>query len=266
MSVFPSWPWTNFHEENLDWLISQVKKLSSNASQIVSKYFSDHIDDTLTVSGDAADSKTVGDRLGTVNSSLTNLSNRVDSIVSDNVQSYQFNIEPYVGGGHYCNIEPKDGLSGGQLVLDLYSKLSAKMPVNVVVRINYGTAGSPKYYYTRADVIEPLPSSGIVITGIMFTAGEFYVNYNTGTGGVATFKKFIIDQVNSAYIQGGYAELDQFYKELHKANSILDFNIVIETATVDYKVTAIEKGTNKYILHYNGTTVDCNSNGTFVFN
>lgn len=266
MSVFPSWPWTNFHEYNLDWVIKQIKNLSSNASQLVSEYFSDHIDDTLTVSGDAADSKTVGDRLGNVNSSLTNLSNRVDSIVSDNVQSYQFNIESYVGGGHYCNIEPKDNLSGGQLVYDLYSKLSAKMPVNIVVRINYGTPGSPRYYYTRADVIEPLPSSGILITGIMFTAGEFYVNYNTGTGGVVTFKKFIIDQVNSAYIQGGYAELDQFYKELHKANSILDFNIVIETATADYKVTAIEKGTNKYILHYNGTTVDCNSNGTFVFN
>lgn len=88
MSVFPSWPWTNFHEENLDWVISQVKKLFNNASQLVSEYFSDHIDDTLTNPDKAAQAKASGDairantaQISSVNTSLSNSIAGVDATV-----------------------------------------------------------------------------------------------------------------------------------------------------------------------------------------
>lgn len=72
MSVFPSWPWSNFHEMNLDWVLKTVKSckeavdsIPSTVTTIVNNYFTAHVDDTLTVAGDAADAKTVGDKFTT---------------------------------------------------------------------------------------------------------------------------------------------------------------------------------------------------------
>lgn len=48
--VFPSWPWTNFHEENQDWLIKTVKACESAVSAVTTKiqetldeYIADHV-------------------------------------------------------------------------------------------------------------------------------------------------------------------------------------------------------------------------------
>ena len=66
MSIFNQFPWTNFREYNLDWVIRTVQDCKetvdaalADVSNAVAMYFADHIDTTLSVSGDAADAAAV---------------------------------------------------------------------------------------------------------------------------------------------------------------------------------------------------------------
>lgn len=95
MSVFPSWPWTNFHEMNLDWVIKTVKECKetveealADVSNAVATYFADHIDTTLTRSGEAADAAAVGNRLGQLSNNISN----VQTTLSDDISSVQASI------------------------------------------------------------------------------------------------------------------------------------------------------------------------------
>lgn len=101
MSIFNQFPWTNYREYNLDWVIRTVKKALEDVSDAVSTYFADHIDTTLSVSGAAADAATVGSRLTTINGSLTSLGNRVTTLENTAVHYYNFKIQ-----GHDVNIIP----------------------------------------------------------------------------------------------------------------------------------------------------------------
>jgi hypothetical protein len=78
--VFPSWPWTNLHNDNQDWLIETVKKCEkivadalADVSDAVAMYFTDHLDTTLTRSGEAADAAAVGNRLGTLSNNISSV-------------------------------------------------------------------------------------------------------------------------------------------------------------------------------------------------
>lgn len=78
--VFPSWPWTNLHNDNQDWLIETVKKCEktvadalADVSNAVAMYFTDHLDTSLTQSGEAADAAAVGNRLGTLSNNITSV-------------------------------------------------------------------------------------------------------------------------------------------------------------------------------------------------
>lgn len=101
MAIFGQWPWTNFHEMNLDWVIKTVKEGIQNVQGVVEDYFAAHVDNTLTVSGDAADAATVGSRLTTINGSLTSLGNRVTTLENTAVHYYNFKKQ-----GHDVNIIP----------------------------------------------------------------------------------------------------------------------------------------------------------------
>lgn len=94
MAIFNQFPWTNFREYNLDWIISKVKALTStvddlnttvenaltDVSDAVSDYFTTHIDSSLTRSGDAADAAVVGQRLTTTNNNITSLTGQVGAL------------------------------------------------------------------------------------------------------------------------------------------------------------------------------------------
>ena len=51
MSIFNQFPWTNYREYNLDWVIRTVTNALADLSSTVATYFSDHVDNTLTVAG-----------------------------------------------------------------------------------------------------------------------------------------------------------------------------------------------------------------------
>ena len=94
MAIFGQWPWTNYREYNLDWVISKVKTLMGtvddlnttvenaleDVSDAVSDYFTTHIDTGLTQSGYAADAAAVGQRLTTINNNVTSLSGQVGGL------------------------------------------------------------------------------------------------------------------------------------------------------------------------------------------
>lgn len=97
MAIFNQWPWTNFREYNLDWVIRTVKSCQEtvasaleDVSDAVSQYFADHIDTTLSVSGDAADAAAVGGRLATINNTLTNHSGRIQTLEENMIYVYRF--------------------------------------------------------------------------------------------------------------------------------------------------------------------------------
>lgn len=95
MSVFPSWPWTNFHEENQSWLIKTVRECKetvaealADVSNAVATYFAGHIDTSLTQSGKAADAAAVGNRLGQLSGNISN----VQTTLSNDILSVQASI------------------------------------------------------------------------------------------------------------------------------------------------------------------------------
>lgn len=96
MSVFPSWPWTNFHEMNLDWLIKTLKECKetveecketveealADVSNAVATYFANHIDTTLTQSGEAADAAVTGQRLTNLSSDISTINGTVGRLTT----------------------------------------------------------------------------------------------------------------------------------------------------------------------------------------
>lgn len=97
MSIFNQFPWVNFREYNLDWVIKTVKECKDtvdaaldDVSNAVALYFADHVDTTLSVSGDAADARTVGTRLTTLNNSITNHGGRIQTLEDNMIYVYRF--------------------------------------------------------------------------------------------------------------------------------------------------------------------------------
>ena len=70
MSVFPSWPWTNYNNYNLDWVIKKVKHIEEHLEEIVVDATSDILDDTLTNPDKAAQAKAAGDAIGVMQLTL----------------------------------------------------------------------------------------------------------------------------------------------------------------------------------------------------
>ena len=97
MSIFNQFPWTNFREYNLDWVIRTVQDCKetvdaalADVSNAVAMYFADHIDTTLSVSGDAADAAVVGGRLLTLNNSVSNHGGRIQTLEDNMIYVYRF--------------------------------------------------------------------------------------------------------------------------------------------------------------------------------
>lgn len=80
MSIFNQFPWTNYREYNLDWVIRTVKGALEDVSDAVSTYFADHIDTTLTQSGDAADAYATGTMITTNANNISNLQGRMTTV------------------------------------------------------------------------------------------------------------------------------------------------------------------------------------------
>ena len=97
MSIFNQFPWTNFREYNLDWVIRTVQDCKdtvdaalADVSNAVATYFADHIDTTLTQAGEAADAAAVGGRLTTLNNTVSNHGGRIQTLEENIIYVYRF--------------------------------------------------------------------------------------------------------------------------------------------------------------------------------
>lgn len=83
MSVFPSWPWTNYNNYNLDWVIKKVKYIEEHLEEIVVDATSDMLDDTLTNPDKAAQAKAAGDAIRGNAADIASLDTTVQGITNN---------------------------------------------------------------------------------------------------------------------------------------------------------------------------------------
>jgi len=83
MSVFPSWPWTNFNNYNLDWVIKKVKYIEEHLEEIVVDATTDMLDDTLTNPDKAAQAKVTGDGIRANAADIASLNTTVQGITNN---------------------------------------------------------------------------------------------------------------------------------------------------------------------------------------
>lgn len=88
MSIFNQFPWTNFREYNLDWVIRTVQDCKdtvdaalADVSNAVATYFAQHIDTTLTQAGEAADAAATGNKI------VSYFASHLDTTLSDNTKA-----------------------------------------------------------------------------------------------------------------------------------------------------------------------------------
>ena len=80
MSIFNQFPWTNFREYNLDWVIRTVKDALENIYDTATQIYADHIDATLSIQGDAADAKKTGDEITALKGRMTTAEGKITAL------------------------------------------------------------------------------------------------------------------------------------------------------------------------------------------
>jgi len=80
MSIFNQFPWTNFREYNLDWVIRTVQDALENIYDTATQIYADHIDATLSIQGDAADAKKTGDEINSLKGRMTTAEGKITTL------------------------------------------------------------------------------------------------------------------------------------------------------------------------------------------
>lgn len=96
MSIFNQWPWTNFNEYNLDWVIKKVKYIEDHISELVIDATSDMLDATLTDPTKAAQAKVTGDRINQNSGEIVGLKNRM-TVAEGKINTDENNITDLQG-------------------------------------------------------------------------------------------------------------------------------------------------------------------------
>ena len=200
MSIFNQFPWVNYREYNLDWVIRTVKKALEDVSDAVSTYFADHIDTTLSVSGAAADAATVGSRLTTINGSLTSLGNRVTTLENNAVHYYRFSINNIPVPG-VLRLSPNGSMTEAETAAALKDDINDNKPYVVM------------FDSLPADTVAvDTNDSNVILITSTFYSGRYDTSTHSGTFStridVAAAPVVIDDTVSPAvYAVGDFATL-----------------------------------------------------------
>ena len=184
MSVFPSWPWTNYNNYNLDWVIKTVKECKetveealADVSNAVATYFAEHIDTTLTRSGEAADAAAVGNRLGQLSSNISSVQASIPDLdvtltsaqaaapaatVGSNIASihnditnlqnatahhtYKITLTESANASVTCTLTPLEGMDVNDTAFQMYTDLTSGYGMFINVHENrYIPGGKPTW-------------------------------------------------------------------------------------------------------------------------
>lgn len=266
MSVFPSWPWTNFHEYNLDWVIKTVKECKqtveeamTDVSNAVATYFADHIDATLTQSGEAADAAIVGGRLNTVQGSLntlglsvSGLGVRMTDLETAAPKTFVFELTQSAVPGPVDTLHLRAWTGKTEAETAALLKANAIANTGIIIAIKETTLADSYAYEATYDTTSHV---------LNFRSKKYRCSYNldTATGSVEISRFTItVSGGTGSYLGGGnYASIDSWY---------LTDILILETGTpkVAYRPYAYAtSGDTKYLYYANGV-LECASDGTIT--
>ena len=266
MSIFNQFPWTNFQNLNLDWCIRTVQDCKetvdaalADVSNAVALYFVDHIDTTLSVSGDAADAATVGGRFTTLNGtingmalSISGLGTRMTNLETAAPKTYVFELTQSTVPGPVDTIHLRAWT--GKTEAETAALLKADVIANtgVIIAMAETTLNETYAYEVRY---------GTSSHKIIFRSPNFRCTYDldTATGTIETGRFTIsVSGGTGSYLGGGnYASID--------SNYLTDILILeVGTPNTAYRPFGYASSGNiKYLIYANGV-LECASDETIT--
>lgn len=266
MSIFNQFPWVKYNEYNLDWVIRTVKSCQTtvqsaltDVSNAVATYFAQHIDTTLTQSGEAADAATVGGRFTTVNGTLntlslsvTGLGNRMTNLETAAPKTYIFELTQSTVPGPVDTLHLRAWTGKTEAETAALLKADAIANTGIIIAIKETTLADSYAYEATYDTTSHV---------LNFRSKNFRCSYDldAATGSVEISRFTItVSGGTGSYIGGGnYASIDSWY---------LTDILILETGTpnIAYRPYAYAaSGGTKYLYYANGV-LECASDETIT--
>ena len=178
MAIFNQFPWTNFREYNLDWVIRTVKDALENVYDTVQTYFTDHVDATLSVQGDAADAKKTGDEITSLKNRMTTAEGQISTLAGYDYHQViirQLTLGNWsYGKGDYDEADKVlHGIVGADPTLDnvgsIWYQPTLSSPAQALVSCNINTS----YFPLTAWDLEFYVGSGVEVSVTIKSDGTF---------------------------------------------------------------------------------------------
>lgn len=250
MSIFNQFPYTNVHEMNLDWVIKTVKNALEDVEDVVSQYFADHLDSTLTDPNKAAQAYATGQRIGNLESSSAGMGLRI-TLIEDRLKNdiYDFTLTKSDPSLDYA-----DGVTTSDDLTKLYDNITNNMPVFCFVD------GVPYKARTAG-------ANAIVLYNDV-PAYQITIN-KTATTGTAVYLGFVkIDADALGYISGTYDGVENSVLEGTFSRNIVlhDLGTKAFSAAIGADYTSLSPGVISYVNVYfsDGTGLTFNPDGTIT--
>lgn len=274
MSIFNQWPWTNFNEYNLDWVIKKVKSIEDNITQLVIDATSAILDATLTDPTKAAQAKVTGDGIRANASNITNLQGRMTTaegtISADGLRITALEAE----GVHTYNMELFKSDPG----LTYYDKVKATITdmTNLIADANNDTPyivlmdGNLAYGINVQIVGGNTIIFGKTQVGNAIYNFQIYSNSVTGTASIqsssVTPNVMIVSAGSSySYFNGSYDVLKLII--LAHSNNVLlrlNDNTANFTTLKEWYGNSLAYDQWVYLIFNNGDEIKCDYDGTIT--
>lgn len=250
MSIFNQFPYTNVHEMNLDWVIKTVKNALEDVEDVVSQYFADHLDSTLSDPNKAAQAYATGQRIGNLESSSAGMGLRL-TLIEDRLTNdiYDFTLTKSDPALDYA-----DGVTTSDDMTKLYDNITNSMPVFCFVD---GVPYKAKTAGANSIVLyNDVPAYEITIA-------------KTATTGSAKYLGFVkIDANALSYISGTYDGVQNSVLEgTFSGNIVLhDLGTKSFSTPVGADYTSLTPGVISYVTVYfsDSTGLTFNPDGTIT--
>ena len=277
MSIFTQWPWTNFNEYNLDWVIKKVKYIEDHLAELVIDATSDILDATLTDPTKAAQAKVTGDGIRANASNITNLQGRMttaenaitldegrlSALEAEGVHTYRMELFKSDPALTYYDMVKSDITDMANLIADANSDTPyiVLMDGNLAYGINVQVVGGVN------TVIYGKTQVGNAIYNF-----QIYSNSSTGTATIQTASVTPHVMIVSAgstynYFQGSYNVLQTILAARYDWNNVL---LRLNDHTANFTTLKEWYGDSSgydnwiYLIFSNGDEIKCDVDGTLT--
>lgn len=200
MSIFNQFPYTNVHEMNLDWVIKTVKNALENVEDVVSEYFADHLDSTLTDPNKAAQAYATGQRIGNLESSSASMGLRL-TLIEDRLKNdiYDFTLSKSNPSLDYADV-----VTTSDDMAKLYDNITNSMPVFCFVD---GVPYKARTAGANAIVLyNDVPAYQITINKTASTGTAIYLGFVKIDADALSYISGTYDGVQDAVLEGTYSK------------------------------------------------------------